>query len=87
MSGNRLRQLLYRASRRSKLEAEELIGPFAERNLPNMDERELAAFEKLVDLDDITLLEVFAGTKPAPEGLEDMLRKLREFWKGTEHLR
>ncbi|MEO0250253.1 MAG: succinate dehydrogenase assembly factor 2 [candidate division WOR-3 bacterium] len=81
MSESLLRRLLYRASRRSKLEAEELLGPFAQRNLPNMDERELAAFEKLTDLDDITLLEIFAGTRPAPEGLEEMFARLREFWK------
>lgn len=49
-----------------------------------MDEQEMAAFEKLVDLDDITLLETFAGTRPTPEGLGEMFGKLREFWKGKE---
>ncbi|MGC8893486.1 MAG: succinate dehydrogenase assembly factor 2 [candidate division WOR-3 bacterium] len=81
MFEGRLRQLLYRASRRSKLEAEELLGPFAESNLAKMDEAEMVAFERLVDLDDITLLEIFAGTRPAPEDLEEMFGKLREFWR------
>jgi succinate dehydrogenase flavin-adding protein (antitoxin of CptAB toxin-antitoxin module) len=79
------RRLLYRASGRSKLEAEELLGPFATQTLPEMDENDLATFERLLDLDDITLLEIFSGTKPAPEGLEEMFGKLRGFWKGSQH--
>jgi len=75
------RRLLYRALGRSKLEAEELLGPFARRFLREMDEDELADFERLLELDDITFLEVFAGTKPAPEGLEEILGKLRKFWR------
>lgn len=81
MFDDRLRRLAYRASRRSKLEAEELLGPFAESLLPGMNEDELAAFERLVELDDITLLEVFTGTRPTPEGLEEIFGKLRDFWK------
>jgi len=79
------RRLLYRASGRSKLEAEEILGPFALQALPDMDEDELAAFERLLDLDDITLLEIFAGTRPTPEGLEGMFGRLRGFWKGSQH--
>jgi|YNPNPStandDraft_1061719.scaffolds.fasta_scaffold35249_3 antitoxin CptB len=78
---SRRRRLLYRATRRSKLEAEELLGPFARRTLPEMDENELADFERLLELDDITLLEAFSGTRPAPEGLEEILKRLRGFWK------
>ncbi len=81
VSDNRLRRLIYRASRRSKLEAEELLGPFAERSLPEMDDDDLAAFERLLELDDISLLEIFAGTRPTPEGLEEIFGKLKGFWK------
>lgn len=52
-----------------------------------MNEDELAAFERLVELDDITLLEVFTGTRPTPEGLEEILGRLRGFWKGQNNFK
>ncbi|MEO0140119.1 MAG: succinate dehydrogenase assembly factor 2 [candidate division WOR-3 bacterium] len=84
MLSERQRRILYRASRRSKLEAEELLRPFAERVSPEMSEEELVGFELLLELDDISILEIFAGKKPAPEGLEGAFGKLREFWRGSK---
>jgi antitoxin CptB len=79
MSADRLNKIRFRAWRRGFREADLILGPFADRNLPTMDGPELEAFEALLAENDHDLFGWISG-KPAPAEFEGpMLERLRDF--------
>lgn len=66
MSPERLNSLRYRAWRRGFREADLILGPFADRELPTLDEAEADAFERLLDVPDQHLYAWIVGREPTP---------------------
>ncbi len=82
MSGNSRNRLVFLASRRSKLEAEELLMPFVRHMAAKaLEQEQIQQLLNLLDLDDITLLEAFAGHRPKPENAQWAFEQLIGFWK------
>ncbi len=63
----RLSKLKYRAWRRGFLEADLILGPFADRHLETLTPAELDDFELLLDQPDHDLYGWIVGQAPAPE--------------------
>jgi antitoxin CptB len=80
MDQSRLDKLRYRAWRRGFREADLILGPFADRHVHELDERQLAAFERLLEAPDHELYGWIVGRDPAPtEFDDDVLGLIREF--------
>ena len=80
MSQARRNKLKFRAWRRGFREADLILGPFADQNLPVMDAAELDAFEALIGETDHDLYAWITGAEPAPAMFEGpMLERLRVF--------
>ena len=73
------KKLLHRARYRGFREADLLIGGFAEAALPGMDEAALAAFGRLLDLNDHDLYAAIVGESPAPAGFEALIEDMRAY--------
>ncbi len=74
----RRRRILFRAWRRGMREMDLVMGQFADRNLPGMDEAELAEFERLLDVTDPQLLAWVTGDEPTPPNFDTpLLARLR----------
>ena len=66
----RRKRLLYRASYRGFKEADLLIGGFAKREIPAMDEAALDEFEALLTLNDRDLFDWATGKREAPANIK-----------------
>src|SRR5208283_4182937 len=69
----RRRRILFRAWRRGMREMDLVMGQFADRNLPGMDEAELGEFERLLDVADPQLLAWITGDEPTPPNFDTPL--------------
>lgn len=78
----RRRRARYRAWHRGTREMDLVMGPFADAALSGMDERDLAAFEALLEVADGELYRWVTGGKPAPEHDTVLLRRLLAFRPG-----
>jgi antitoxin CptB len=76
----RKKRLLFQAHHRGSREADILIGRFADAEVAGMDEAEVTAFETMLDLPDIDLVNwVMGRTVPPPENDTPILRRLMAF--------
>jgi antitoxin CptB len=84
MDQSRLDKLRYRAWRRGFREADLILGPFADRHVHELDERQLAAFERLLEAPDHELYGWIVGREPAPTEFDDdvlgLIREFRSSW-------
>ena len=62
----RLKRLVYRAWHRGTMEADLMIGGFAERYAPGWDDAEIAWFEALLEEQDVDIMAWAIGTRPVP---------------------
>jgi len=63
---DRQKKLRFRAWRRGFREIDLILGPFADRNLPDLDEAGLDAFERLLDAPDQDVYAWIIGQAPTP---------------------
>ena len=76
----RRRRILFRAWRRGVREMDIVMGRFAEANLRAMSERELAEFERLLDVPDPQALAWIMGEEATPPEFDTpLIARLREF--------
>lgn len=76
----RRKRLLYQASHRGTQEADLLIGGFAAQSLATMTGNQLDLFERLLDENDVDLVNWITGRTPAPATLQnDVLELLKNF--------
>jgi antitoxin CptB len=76
----RRKRLLYRSWHRGTLEADMLLGGFADANLAGFDEARLDRYEALLDCPDADLFDWIAGrAAPPPEYDHDVTRLLLAF--------
>ena len=76
----RLRKLTFRASRRGFLEADLILGPFAQQHIGELDGPTLDAFEELLEVPDQDLYGWIVGLKPTPQEWEiPLVQRLRAF--------
>jgi antitoxin CptB len=76
----RLKKLRFRAWRRGFREADLILGPFADKHVPDMSEAELAEFEALLDQPDQDLYAWIVGTAPTPAAFDgDLLNHIKAF--------
>lgn len=75
----RRRRLRFRAGHRGSRELDLLLGGFADRALADMSERELDAFERLIETPDPDLFAYITGRAVPPPDLDAaLLRRIRE---------
>jgi antitoxin CptB len=84
MSGNdlgmRRRRALWRATHRGSKEMDFLLGRFAEREVEAMDDGEIAAFERLIDVPDPTIeASVIEGHSLGAADLDELIARMRRF--------
>jgi antitoxin CptB len=76
----RLRMLKYRAARRGFLEADLILGPFAQAHADALDPETLDEFERLLDVADQDLYGWIVGLRPTPANFETpLMERLRAF--------
>jgi antitoxin CptB len=76
----RLKKLTFRAWRRGFREADLILGPFADRHVAELSERQLDEFERLLEVPDADLYAWIIGTAPAPEDYAtDVLELIQDF--------
>ncbi|MBE7219865.1 MAG: succinate dehydrogenase assembly factor 2 [Caulobacteraceae bacterium] len=76
----RLNRIHFRAWRRGFREADLILGPFADRHAPEMDEGELDRFEALLEVPDQDLWAWIIGREPpAPEFDGPLLQAIQRF--------
>ena len=79
---NLRRKLRFRSLRRGTKESDLVIGGFAAAHLWELNERQLADFEALLDENDQDVLSWVIDMKPPPDGFETpLLEMLRNFKK------
>ncbi len=80
----RQRKALYRAWHRGMRETDLLLGSFADAEIGDLDERELAQFESLLDQPDAEILHWVTGSSKAPEKFDTaLLRRVVDFYPET----
>jgi antitoxin CptB len=84
MSGNdlgmRRRRALWRATHRGSKEMDFLLGRFAEREVEAMDDAEIAAFERLIEMPDPTIeASVREGQHLDDSALDELIARVRRF--------
>ena len=76
----RLRKLTFRAQRRGFLEADLILGPFAQAHIAELDPETLDEFDRLLDVADQDLYGWIVGLKPCPANWETpLMERLRAF--------
>jgi antitoxin CptB len=76
----RRRRLLYRATHRGTLEADRLVGGFAQAHLDGLAAAELDAFETLIEERDDDLVDWLMGRREAPAPVDGpLLRRMMAF--------
>jgi antitoxin CptB len=77
---NRLKKLKFRATHRGFVEADLILGPFAEQRVGEMSPEVLDAFELLLDQPDQDLYGWIVGLKPIPPEFDTaLMAELRAF--------
>ena len=80
---DRLKKLRFRAWRRGFVEADLILGPFADRHVAGFDGGQLDRFETLLDQPDQDLYAWIVGLKPVPAEFDtdvmDLIRSFRFF--------
>ncbi len=77
---NRLKKLKFRASHRGFVEADLILGPFAEQRVADMSPEALDEFEHLLDQADQDLYGWIVGLKPIPPEFDTaLMAELRDF--------
>ncbi len=77
---NRLKKLKFRASHRGFVEADLILGPFAEQRVADMSPEVLDEFEQLLDQPDQDLYGWIVGLKPIPPEFDTaLMAELRAF--------
>jgi antitoxin CptB len=77
---NRLKKLKFRASHRGFVEADLILGPFAEQKIADMSPEALDEFERLLDEPDQDLYGWIVGLKPVPPAFDTaLMAELRAF--------
>ncbi len=66
------RRLLYRSRQRGWLELDLIVGQFAERELPRMDDRELAEYGRLLGQENPDFFKWLTGQKEPPANVAEM---------------
>ena len=80
MTSDRVNKLRYRAWRRGFLEADLVLGPFADARLETLDTAQLDEFELLLEQPDPDLYAWITDQAPAPPALDNnMLNQIRAF--------
>ena len=76
----RRKRLLFRSWHRGMREADLLLGPFAERQLPSMSDGDLDRFEALLEERDDALVAWISGLAEPPAAQDGaLLRQIRDF--------
>ncbi|HSV04309.1 MAG TPA: succinate dehydrogenase assembly factor 2 [Phenylobacterium sp.] len=76
----RLKKLRFRAWRRGFREADLILGPFADRHVPNFSEAELGWFERLLEVPDPDLYAWIVGrAEPPAEFCGPIMDRIRAF--------
>ena len=76
----RLRKLTFRATRRGFLEADLILGPFAQLHVGELDPATLDEFEQLLEVPDQDLYGWIVGLKACPADWETpLMQRLRDF--------
>jgi antitoxin CptB len=81
----RRKRLLFRSRHRGTLEADLLIGSFAERHLPHFSAAQLDRFEALLEVNnDVALFDWITGRAAPPHECDhDVLQLLKDFKYAT----
>ena len=83
MDDPRRRKLLYRANHRGFKEADLILGKFAEQHLAGMSDRELDAFEQILEIADRDLYDWITDQAPMPAGGDEiMMQRIKDFRPG-----
>jgi antitoxin CptB len=77
----RRKRLLYQSAHRGTQEADLLIGGFAARFLPTMTAAQLDLFERLLDENDVDLVNWITGRASAPAELQSEVFELLKNFK------
>lgn len=77
----RRKRLLYRSRYRGTQEADLLIGNFADQHLPTMSESQLDLFERLLDENDVDLVNWVTGRAPVPAHIQNAVFDLLKNFK------
>jgi antitoxin CptB len=76
----RLKKLRFRAWRRGFREADLILGPFADKHVPNMTAVELDAFERLLEQPDQDLYAWIVGALPTPAEFDgELMSRIKAF--------
>jgi antitoxin CptB len=76
----RRRKLLFRSWHRGMREMDLIMGRFADSAIETLNEADLAAFERLIDVPDRELLAWITGERPVPAAHDTALfNRLRDF--------
>ncbi len=80
MDATRIKRVRFRAWRRGFVEADLILGPFADAHVQILDDDEMERFERLLDEDDHDLWDWISGAAPTPPALDDaVMARLRVF--------
>ena len=80
MDDPRLKKLKFRAWHRGFVEADLILGPFADSHLEKMSPAQLDQFETLLDQPDQDLYAWIIGREPTPQAFEtDVMELIRTF--------
>jgi len=80
MDGARLKRLRFRAWRRGFLEADLILGPFADSHVLSLTETEVEAFERLLDRNDHDVYGwIVSGGEAPTEGEARLISRIRAF--------
>lgn len=79
----RQRRIIYRSRNRGLLELDILLGGWAAKYVPSMDEAQVSAVEVLLDADTPDVLHWIMGQEAPPESCSDeIMRSLRRYAEG-----
>ncbi|HEY3797106.1 MAG TPA: succinate dehydrogenase assembly factor 2 [Caulobacteraceae bacterium] len=85
MDETRLKRLRFRAWRRGFLEADLVLGPFADSHVQSLTETEVEAFEALLDHTDHDVYEWIVGAAAPPPAFDTaLLARIRAFHRTSE---
>ena len=69
------KRILYKATHRGTQEADKIIGGFAQLELKNLSKDHLHAFDKLLDVPDVDLLNWILGRQGVPKIFDNQIFK------------
>jgi antitoxin CptB len=72
----RLKRMAMRSWRRGTKEMDLILGPFADRHLAELDEADLATYDRLLQENDQDLMSWILGQSTPPDWLKPMLTRI-----------